>query len=221
MERQGASHNLRLPALLVCALVFVGCLVLGFSGVVPMPQVTITWPTANGTDRYVPRPGDIAGRELVMVVLVASSCAASNDRTLPDIIERAKMSLRNQARNRGLLFSVVGVAVDRRVPDGVAHLKRFGDFDEIMTGLSWLGTGPRRFYFEHLPGPASTPQVLAYERNVHLPTPATPNIVPSVSSPFVIVRKSGLKAIKAWVRMGAPVNLGPGSSQPDTEQQTD
>ena len=182
-------------------------MILGLAGIVPTPKVKVTWSSNNEPQSYIPVPADIPGPELVMVYLGSSSCVASNGKELPELIEDVKLALRNLAWEHGYMFSAVGVAVDSRVSAGLNHLGKFGTFDEVMTGRSWLGAGSRKYFFEDLPGAASTPQILVYRRDVHISTPENLGVLPSISGQSVILRKSGANAIMDWFRRGLPMSM--------------
>ena len=175
-------------------IIFVACLLVGLLGVFPAPRVEISWHSGDALiwERpYIPSYVDTTGTELVTVYLGSSTCGYSNDERLPDILEKVKLALRQRAAQQGRMFSAVGVAVDRRVATGRQRLEKFGFFNEVMTGQSWLGAGARMYYSKLLPGAPSTPQALVYlhDRDVYLPAENQPGTYPAVSGQTLLARK--------------------------------
>ncbi|MDE2828059.1 MAG: hypothetical protein OXL40_12280 [Bacteroidota bacterium] len=204
---KSAEGSTGLPRYVVIA-VFAVCCALGVSGIIPLPRVEFTWPSdsqSSWQQQYFPVYRDTSGTELVMVYLGAASCFFSNDESLPSLIEEVKLALREKAWVHELSFSTIGVAVDRRVEDGISHLAKFGIFDEVMTGRSWYGTGARQYYFDLLPGVASTPQVLVYRREMHVPLTGQPDSPQFFTGETEIVRKEGLDEIRNWLDRGLPM----------------
>ena len=204
---KSAEGSKGMPKYVVIA-VFAVCCALGTSGIIPLPRVDITWHSDSQSlwqQQYSPTYRDTSGTELVMVYLGAASCFFSNDESLPSLIEEVKLALREKAGMHELSFSTIGVAVDRRVEDGINHLDKFGIFDEIMTGRSWYGTGARQHYFDLLPGVASTPQVLVYRREMRVPSVDQTDSSQSFSGETEIVRKEGLDEIRNWLGRGLPM----------------
>ena len=77
----------------------------------------------------------------MLVYIGSSSCGFSNVPEMPDLVERAKLSVQQQALDKGLAFSTVGVSIDWATNRGINHLEKFGMFDEVITGRSWQGMG--------------------------------------------------------------------------------
>ena len=69
-----------------------------------------------------------------------AACAWSNREEMPPAAESIKLSLLRQARERNASFVVIGIAPDWAPERGIAHLSKFGRFDEIATGSSWSNT---------------------------------------------------------------------------------
>lgn len=204
---ESAESSQGLPKYIVIA-VFAVCFALGASGIIQLHRVDITWHSdsqSSWQQHYTPVYRDTSGTELVMVYLGAASCYFSNDESLPCLVEEVKLALRERARMHEISFSTIGVAVDRRVEDGINHLDKFGIFDEIMTGRSWYGTGARQYYFDLLPGVASTPQVLVYRRELSVPSVGQTDSPRFFSGETEIVRKQGLDEFRNWLGRGLPM----------------
>ena len=98
-----------------------------------------------------------------MVFIASSTCPFSNHSQLPELIEDTKLNLQRKALDLGLSFSTIGVSIDWVTSDGITHLNKFGNFDEVMTGRKWHGTGAN-IYLEQIPGINATPQILVLAR---------------------------------------------------------
>ena len=168
----------------------------------PISSVEIQWRASDSqaAERYVPSYSVVGGQEMVMVYLGSYSCAFANDEALPGIVEQIKLGLQDKAVNEGMSFSAIGVAVDWRVAEGVEHLEKFGQFDEIMAGRKWHGFGSLQFFKQRLAGVAATPQVLVFRRDVEVEEGAF-----RVSDERVLVRQMGVLGIGNWLERGLPL----------------
>ena len=187
----------------VAVLVLASAFVVGYSG---QAERFTPWTRSSSWSggRYVPAAAISPGIEMAMVFIGSSTCGPSNADALPGWIDDIKLQVREQARARGAAFAAVGIARDRSVADGIEHLRRFGSFDEVITGRGWLNTGMLRYVWEDLPGRAATPQVLVVERRiVDRSSPAAAEAV--VADERILVRKVGLREIERWTTSGAPI----------------
>jgi len=178
-------------------LLFVFALVAGRSGVhrlnVPV-RLRTPWYTSANDYREV-RPGP----ELALVFVESPTCVWCNAPELPELIERAKRLVREQAIGRGFGFATVGISSSRSASTGIEHLTRFGDFDEVSSGRSWHNEGILKYVYRDLVGPAATPQVLVVQRVV------LPSAEPGFTGERVLLRHVGLGLIEQWVDGGAVV----------------
>ena len=176
---------------------------LALTGGFPVPEVRIHWdvPPAE-TDNYRPRANRASGEELALVYIGSSSCSWSNIPELPGIVRNLKTTLHYRARDTGRAFAAVGIARDGIAADGVAHLAKFGGFDEVMSGRGWANTGIQKYIYGAMPGEGATPQVLVVVRSLDY---ALGHI--SVVDERVLVRKVGSDDIVAWATAGAHVPL--------------
>jgi hypothetical protein len=145
------------------------------------------------------------GGELAFVYIGSSTCGWCNVEDLPRLIKQSKLHVKDEAQTDSLQFSATGIAKDWKVKDGVAHLEKFGRFDEIMAGKSWLNSGLRRYVWGELAGDASTPQVLVLERYLDVPASASETVAFSVEDERRLVKKTGVASIRNWLQDGAPV----------------
>lgn len=187
--------------LLVGAVVFGLAFFASYSGAVAVPKVSVEW-KAPGMDRYTPSYNAEPGREWAFVYVGSSGCAASNDSFLPSAVKKLKRLVQEQARTHGYAFATVGVAKDWRVADGIAHLEKFGPFDEITAGRNWLNLGVLRYVWEKIPGKAGTPQVLVVSRNV---VTSEEQGSYALRTPKLLTRKVGTREIRRWLKQAAPL----------------
>lgn len=186
--------------LLVGCLVFGLSFVLGFSEVASLPTLEVKW-NSTPDHSYTPRFDARGGPELALVYIGASRCAAANREDLPETIKQLKLLIQEKAETNNRNFVAIGIARDWIVNAGVKHLKKFGTFDEIMTGRNWLNIGTLKYLYEDIPGLAATPQVLVVDRVVDgLEAPAY-----SIRNEVLMVRKTGPKRIQQWLEQGAPM----------------
>ncbi|HEX2191218.1 MAG TPA: hypothetical protein VHG51_20075 [Longimicrobiaceae bacterium] len=166
--------------------------------------------TESGTRVYAPERRVREGRELAMVYIGSAACGPSNREDLPGMIEELKLRLSGRAAGSGRSFAAVGIARDWDVREGIAHLEKFGEFDEVATGRSWLNLGTLKYVWEDLPGVAATPQVLVVDRSVGEQGPGREGTQYTVRDEVLIARKVGTDEIGEWLARGAPL--------PDLEQ---
>ncbi len=121
----------------------------------------------------------------------------------------AKRLVAGRARDGGMRFSAVGIALDADASLGWGHLRKAGRFDEVSTGMGWANSGADKYVFGALAGPASTPQLLVVERLVN----TGPDGRREVESERVLARKGGATAITSWVSRGAAYESRRGRSE--------
>ncbi|MBW3630223.1 MAG: hypothetical protein KY464_13105 [Gemmatimonadetes bacterium] len=193
------KRAIRRGALLAAgALVFVGALAIG-----RRPPASAATPEPQRGGPYRPAAVTREGTELVLVYIGSSGCVPSNHEDLPGALEQLKVRLRDRADGGRRGFATVGIARDWVVDEGLAHLRKYGSFDEVMAGRNWMNAGVRRYVWEEIPGEASTPQVLVVERAVG--DVAARGIQYGTQGERLVVRKVGTDEILAWAQQGAPL----------------
>jgi hypothetical protein len=144
-------------------------------------------------------PGSFApirtGREVVLVFIASSSCPGAKDPRLPEALADIQNHLRREAGEQGSTFVSIGVSLDWDIEKGIKLLRRFGAFDEIAVGRSWMNGAALKYIWEDLPGAASIPQVLLVERTV------TQDRAIFVGGERVRFRKVGAEAIVRWSQL--------------------
>lgn len=139
--------------------------------------------------------------EVNLVYVGSSTCGSSNVGELVAWLKEIEDRIARRAEGAGYAFTTTGIAKDRVVANGLAHLQKYQPFDQIATGRGWMGMGSLKYVFGDLPGPGATPQIVVVRQNARRP----PDGPYAMKEEDVIVRKIGLREIEAWVEMGAPI----------------
>ena len=101
-------------------------------------------PATGGID-FSEVSGVSTHKELVLVYVGASACAASSRREMQEVLVKVRAGLGERASALGLRFVSVGVALDWNVREGLAHLSAAGPFDEVNAGQHALNAGALRY----------------------------------------------------------------------------
>jgi hypothetical protein len=167
-------------------------------GTVLVPNVEIVW-KGSSYHGYMPSAESDSDGEIVLVFIGSPTCPWSNIPGLSEVIEEIKMKARDNAAERGLGFSVIGVSIGSHANQGIAFLAKFGQFDEIIAGPGWRrNTGALRFVEGELPGASVTPQLLLLERR------RGPR--GGIQEEVILGRFVGYPRITAWAERGAPLS---------------
>lgn len=102
-------------------------------------------------------------------------------------------SLRVRAERAHAVVSTVGVAFDERVAAGIARLKEFGAFDEVIVGRNWLNTAATTYIWRDFPGPSAQPQVVLLTEPLHI---GQQGVV--VGQARVLERRIGFDGLREW-----------------------
>ena len=187
--------------LMLGGVLFLCAACLGFLGYNPLDAMNMRWKQLH--DPYIPINTFQPGPQLVFVYLGSAHCAYSNTEEMPEIIQGLKLAVKRHAEESGRSFRAVGIASNWIVDHGIEHLRKFGTFDEIMTGQSWLNTGSLKYIWKDLPGHGATPQVLVVERVVETPFQEhRQGQGYMISEEKLIVRVVGVEALSQWLANG-------------------
>ncbi|MDE2646688.1 MAG: hypothetical protein OXI05_12760, partial [Bacteroidota bacterium] len=115
--------------------------------------------------------------------------------------ENAKLELSRRAADHGWSFSAIGVSVDWFASDGIDHLSKFGQFDEVIAGRGWHGTGAD-LYFREIHGIDATPQILVLVRNS---TQDNEGGARPIQKQALAYRSAGLPQIRNWLKREFPL----------------
>lgn len=185
---------------------FTGALAGAIPAKSPFPA-RVSW----GETRYSPSFRMPANREIVLIYIGSAGCVPSNRPDLPSVVERLKLRVQAKALQSGKSFAAMGIARDWNPADGLGHLRKFGEFDEVTTGRNWLNTGVRKYVWEDIPGEAATPQVLIVERVSGGENGEGRLSRYTVREEVLLARKIGDVELRTWLRQGVPIP-GLGSS---------
>jgi hypothetical protein len=111
-----------------------------------------------------------------------------------------KVLLAGKAKATGRSFTTIAVALDWDVDEGLAFLRNFGKFDEILVGRNWTNEGAIRYIWHDFPGRPSVPQVVVLVRSVDVGKRTL-----SVVGERVLTRQIGVDEIRDWVAKGVPL----------------
>lgn len=146
-----------------------------------------------------------SGHQIVAVVLAASWCVGSQGAGFQRNVAEMQDSLGKKAVRDGESLSMLGVALDWSIPDGVAYLGHLGRFDQIMVGGNWLNEGALRYIWRDSAGVPVLPQVVLLDRWIGIANVITARArdtstqALSIDSERVVARMLGPKAISDWV----------------------
>jgi hypothetical protein len=143
--------------------------------------------------------------ELVFVYIGSSTCGVANQPWTAGAVQQAMQMVRRRASETGLGFVALGIAKDWNIDDGVKHLTRIANFDEISVGRNWANEALVKYVWRDLPGIAATPQVVVVLRVRHLESSVDTLRTHDFSSETLLMRKAGLSEIETWLNNGAPI----------------
>ncbi len=151
---------------------------------------------------YVPRPRLPEGSQVVMLYFGKARCAWSNRPEMPETIEAIKVGLSRRAYANGWSFTAIGVALDWSPRLGLKHLAKFGEFDELATGNSWVNSLAQKYFWGEMAGPASTPEVVVVTRDVARLGKGGIEAGYAASEERLLARKVGVFELRKWVADG-------------------
>lgn len=143
--------------------------------------------------------------EIALIYIGCSTCGFANVKELPLAFEKVKQVLKKQAVSYGYGFKIIGISRDHIITEGLAHLAKYGAFDEVMTGNSWSNTGLIKYMYNQIPGEASTPQILVTRRSFLNINNQERAVYRGLKNENLLVRKIGVQEIIKWADAGAPL----------------
>src|SRR5688500_6774108 len=93
--------------------------------ILSVTTMTFVFAQEKKEQRYSPRKYEHSGRENVAVVVGASGCGWSKLPKYMAVVDAMLRKLKEQAHDRGLLFTAIGIAVEDAEP-GLAYLQAGG-----------------------------------------------------------------------------------------------
>jgi len=147
---------------------------------------------------YTPTYENPRASELVAVYISSSWCVGNRAAGLHEAIEAAKLRFAQRAKAEGRTFRAVGVALDWAPDSGLAYLREFGQFDELVVGSNWFNLGATVLVFGDSAGRPTIPQLLVYERTINTSNPRRL----AFGAPHVLYRVAGGDSIVIRVKEG-------------------
>lgn len=173
-------------------------------------EVNVRWRGASHWS-YAPGDSSVLGPQLWFVYLGNSTCGWSNNENLPAAVKQTKQRLAAYADSSGATFKAVAVALDYNIEAGLAHISKFGRFDEVSVG-DHLTNVFATDYFSSMGLVFATPQIAVYEVSVGLPRYAADSAAIGFVGRTYLGTARGLRAILHWAESG--LVLPPGSKMP-------
>jgi hypothetical protein len=137
-------------------------------------------------------------RELIAVYIGTDG----TDGGMVEPVREMQRLLTQQASASGRRFIMRGVSLEPGIDNGIAHLSRFGRFDEISVGGNWTNSTAVRYLGSDIGANPKTgiPQVVLLEREV-----STEPEHLLVGPERELARIVGFAPIHEWVQRGAPI----------------
>ena len=145
----------------------------------------------------------IAPRKLVLVYVGSSRCPACNSPELPFHVAGIRESLEERATLSSIGFVTVGVASELSPVNGIEHLRKLSQFDEVSAGQGKLNQANLHFVAKDHAGLQATPQIVVLLRSLRQ-LPSGDIDYHSITEE-VLVRKIGLRELRLWKEQGTPL----------------
>ncbi len=139
--------------------------------------------------------------ELTLVYVGAYTCSPCREPSLKSALEVAKTNLHQKAKESGKQFSVIGIANDLSVEDGLEFLEESGYFDEIIVGKNFLNLGSIDLIWNEDSNDYAVPQIFVFEREITVDKDIT------VGPKTILATYSGRDEIEEWVNNGTSIVL--------------
>jgi hypothetical protein len=145
------------------------------------------------------------GQQLVAYVLLASRCAHCQHPELKDAVRELRRRLNRAADSAFGATTVIGIAVEGVIPEGVSYLTSIGldAFDEVSIGNAWLNEHVSRFAWRDRLIEPAVPQVVLVTRSLDATT-APFSVV--LGSDSVIAVLTGRQSVTDWVNRSASIS---------------
>ena len=140
----------------------------------------------------LPRSGGVA---MVAIYIGSTNCHGSSLPEFPGVEQRTIAALADYARQRGMRFVRIGVAVDASAEVGRAYLRQFGPFDAVSVGGGWLNPVAITYLWRDQPADGIIPQIVVVRRVVALAPSG-----PVVGADSLLGRLVGIDGMEQWLR---------------------
>ncbi|SHE31330.1 hypothetical protein SAMN05443144_10131 [Fodinibius roseus] len=148
-------------------------------------------------------PDDQKQYELAFIYIGCSTCSAANIEGLPSAIDIIKKNLKENASLYEYGFRTIGISKDYINTEGLVHLAKYGNFDEVMTGNGWSNTGILKYIYTDIPGKAAIPQILVTRRKFREIVNNNIAAYRGIEKEVLLIRKVGTRDIIKWANQNA------------------
>lgn len=146
-----------------------------------------------------------SGRQLIALVIVSSSCGFCQEKQMKAGLRQIRTKLQSSQGSSYSKVSVVGIAIDDDIRDGIGFLRSLGPygevFDEISAGRGWLNEFITDFVWRDGIGKPATPQVILLAHTVD--ASRYPDLI-DIGADSVIRVIVGRDSLLGWIRSGTP-----------------
>ncbi len=137
----------------------------------------------------------------VHVVFVLINPSSKSRPEYVDDVKRARAAVREYADSHHFFLSTIGVSDHWDVDEGLAILRQFGPFEEIIVGRNWFNTGLRRYALD-LGGPLAFPQVIVTLEEIQVRDRGWES-----KGVTEVARLVGKEQLKEWLTLRVPQNF--------------
>lgn len=105
-------------------------------------------------------------KQIVLVYFGCSTCAAANNPDLIKYYSKIKESIQRRVVEKEINFTTIGISNDYLIQDGLNHLEKFDNFNEVSIGNGMSNSGIQKYIWqaEEIITQAATPQILVLFR---------------------------------------------------------
>jgi heme/copper-type cytochrome/quinol oxidase subunit 2 len=134
--------------------------------------------------------------ELVLVYIGCSVCGAAQHPDLPNTFKKLSKNLETVADSLGYDYLTIGISNEKLIKDGLQHLEKVLDFDEIAIGNGMGNTSVQRYIWDTTDNiyDAGIPQVLILRRQYELQD-QDQKISSKIEKEEVIIRRLGIEGV--------------------------
>lgn len=157
---------------------------------------------------YVPSYKVENKEEMVMIYITNPTCGYCSDPEMIGVVKQIKQGLNKKAHSMGMGFMVIGISNNWKIENGYEHLKKFGDFDEVLIGNNWFGTGGIKYIFNEIPGTPAIPNLVITKRTYAGNMNSDSSFVArGVENETLVKRMFGIDGLKNFLSEGLPLPI--------------
>jgi hypothetical protein len=123
--------------------------------------------TSNG-EKEVFNVSDLNGGEFIHLVYLGSPECSYCNSELDEEIKNLKLELSDFVKNNGYRLFTTGVAITFNSNSGIEFLSGSGNYDEIISGASWLNLGANHYMWSELSQVSEVPQILILQNTIDI-----------------------------------------------------